>query len=116
MHEPYRNRRAEDLRLEQLLELSKAQTDVLTDAVRRLAVVEREMVRTRQLWEALRVDDMSTEQKRALLPMTGRWLDAKEDDVTATEKLRRAAALSTVIQGATALMILTLTLYTFFHH
>jgi len=106
------NRRREDPILEEILRLLEATRATVASMDGRLRVVEREAGRSREARESVQLDDMSKDQKLAILDITEWWLDRKGDVQERADKLRRAAALSTLIQAITAVMVVALTVFT----
>lgn len=109
------NRRREDPILGQLLAGVETTRATVASMAGRVSVIEREIGRTRAIWEALRIDDMSTDQKRAFLELADWWVDRRGDSEQKASKLRNAALIGTLLQVVIAVLLAFLTIYSVLH-
>jgi hypothetical protein len=108
---PVPNRRREDPVLAQILatvELTRA-TVVSMDG--RVRVLEREMGESRRIREAIKVDDMSLDQKEAFIEMAEWWLKTKENPTVARTEQEKWVRWSTIFQAIQAGILLGITVF-----
>lgn len=105
-------RRAEDREVEQLVELIRAQADVLAKLSIRMGAVERGLGDVRRLIEDMGVERASHEQRIGMTALLEWWEDTARNPRVRAADMERMVRYSTVVQSVTAVILLALTVYT----